>query len=56
MQYTYNGWSSVARMEINEPPLMQCYSSPKKAKLTAQVRPSARRQCPFVLHELLPHV
>lgn len=40
MQYTYNGWSGVTRMENNEPPLMQCYSNPKKAKLTAQVRHS----------------
>lgn len=38
MQYTYNGWSGVNRMENNEPPLMQCYSNPKKAKLTAEVR------------------
>ena len=36
-QYTFNGWSGVARMENNEPPLMQCYSSPKKARLTAEV-------------------
>ena len=38
MQYTYSGWSSVSRMENNEPPLMQCYSNPKKAKLTTEVR------------------
>ena len=36
-QYSYDGWSCVRRMENNEPPLMQCYSNPKKARLTAEV-------------------
>ena len=36
-QYSYDGWSCVRRMENNEPPLMQCYSNPKKARLTVEV-------------------
>ena len=36
-QYSYDGWSCVRRMEKNEPPLMQCYSNPKKARLTVEV-------------------
>jgi hypothetical protein len=38
-QYTYDGWSGVPRLENNEPPLLQLYSNPKKAKLTVEVRP-----------------
>lgn len=36
-QYTYDGWSGVPRLENNEPPLLQLYSNPKKAKLTVEV-------------------
>jgi hypothetical protein len=39
-QYSYDGWSCVRRMENNEPPLMQCYSNPKKARLTVEVCPT----------------
>ena len=39
-QYTYDGWSGVPRLENNEPPLLQLYSNPKKAKLTVEVGPA----------------
>lgn len=37
-QHCYDGWSSVPRLENHEPPLLQTYSNPKKAKLTVEVR------------------
>ena len=40
-QYTYDGWSGVPRLENNEPPLLQLYSNPKKAKLTVEVGPGS---------------
>ena len=59
-QFSYDGWSCVRRMENNEPPLMQCYSNPKKARLTVEVRlpqlrwssTGAQRSC-FVCPDLL---
>ena len=40
-QYTYDGWSGVPRLKNNEPPLLQLYSNPKKAKLTVEVGPGS---------------